>query len=304
MRIRKFALLTAAAIAFGAIAPASAQPSAPAAPLPDADPAIWVVKDPDTTIYLFGTFHALDGKHAWFNDEVKTAFDKSGELVLEIPPMEDKAALQPIIMKYAFDASGKPLSEKLSPAAKEKYTKALAAIGAPPTAFDKFRPFFAALTLVTLNAQKLGFTGENGAEAVLTKAAKEEKKPIDALETVDFQMQLFANMPEKEQIDMLEQTLDQLDEVATVFKEMNTHWSKGDSEGMAKLMNEMDAQSPAFYKRLITDRNASWAEWIDQRLDKPGTVFVGVGAGHLGGKDSVQGFLAKRGIETTRLAAE
>jgi uncharacterized protein YbaP (TraB family) len=304
MRIRKFALLTAAAIAFGAIAPASAQPSAPAAPLPDADPAIWVVKDPDTTIYLFGTFHALDGKHAWFNDEVKSAFDKSGELVLEIPPMEDKAALQPIIMKYAFDASGKPLSEKLSPAAKEKYTKALAAIGAPPTAFDKFRPFFAALTLVTLNAQKLGFTGENGAEAVLTKAAKEEKKPIDALETVDFQMQLFANMPEKEQIDMLEQTLDQLDEVATVFKEMNTHWSKGDSEGMAKLMNEMDAQSPAFYKRLITDRNASWAEWIDQRLDKPGTVFVGVGAGHLGGKDSVQGFLAKRGIDTSRVAAE
>jgi uncharacterized protein YbaP (TraB family) len=304
MRVRKFALLTAAAIAFGAIAPASAQSPAPAAPLPDADPAIWVVKDPDTTIYLFGTFHALDGKHAWFNDEVKSAFDKSGELVLEIPPMEDKAALQPIIMKYAFDASGKPLSEKLSPAAKEKYTKALAAIGAPPTAFDKFRPFFAALTLVTLNAQKLGFTGENGAEAVLTKLAKEEKKPIDALETVDFQMQLFVNMPEKEQIDMLEHTLDQLDEVATVFKEMNTHWSKGDSEGMAKLMNEMDAQSPAFYKRLITDRNANWAEWIDQRLDKPGTVFVGVGAGHLGGKDSVQGFLAKRGIETSRVAAE
>ena len=304
MRVRKFALLTAAAIAFGSIAPASAQSPAPGAPLPDADPAIWVVKDPDTTIYLFGTFHALDGKHAWFNDEVKTAFDKSGELVLEIPPMEDKAALQPIIMKYAFDASGKPLSEKLSPAAKEKYTKALAAIGAPPTAFDKFRPFFAALTLVTLNAQKLGFTGENGAEAVLTKLAKEEKKPIDALETVDFQMQLFANMPEKEQIDMLEQTLDQLDEVATVFKEMNTHWSKGDSEGMAKLMNEMDAQSPAFYKRLITDRNASWAEWIDQRLDKPGTVFVGVGAGNLGGKDSVQGFLAKRGIDTSRVAAE
>ena len=304
MRIRKFALLTAAAIAFGSIAPASAQSPDPTAPVPDADPAIWVVKDPDTTIYLFGTFHALDGKHAWFNDEVKSAFDKSGELVLEIPPMDDKAALQPIIMKYAFDASGKPLSEKLSPAAKEKYTEALAAIGAPPTAFDKFRPFFAALTLVTLNAQKLGFTGENGAEAVLTKAAKEEKKPIDALETVDFQMQLFANMPEKEQIDMLEQTLDQLDEVATVFKEMNTHWSKGDSEGMAKLMNEMDAQSPAFYKRLITDRNANWAEWIDQRLDKPGTVFVGVGAGHLGGKDSVQGFLAKRGIETSRVAAE
>ena len=32
---------------------------------------MWVVKDADTTIYLFGTFHALDGKRDWFNDEVQ-----------------------------------------------------------------------------------------------------------------------------------------------------------------------------------------------------------------------------------------
>jgi len=298
--MRKLKSLLFAATIFTA-APAFGQT---AADLPDADPAIWVVKDPDTTIYLFGTFHALDGKHAWFNDEVKAAFDEAGELVLEIPPMDDKAALQPIIMKYALDLSGKPLSEKLSPETRAKYAKALAGIGAPPTAFDQFKPFFATLTLVMLNAQKLGFTGESGAEAVLTKAAKAEKKPIGALETVDFQMQLFAGMPEEEQIAMLEQTLDELDQVASVFKEMNAHWSKGDSEGMAKLMNEMDAQSPAFYKRLITDRNANWAVWVDQRLDRPGIVFVGVGAGHLGGKDSVQDQLAKRGINAARVAAE
>src|SRR4030095_11355745 len=102
----KYALLSATLFA---ATPALAQTPA-ATPLPDADPAIWVVKDPDTTIYLFGTFHALDGKHAWFNDEVKTAFDKSGELVLEIPPMEDETAIQPLVMKYALDRSGKPLT--------------------------------------------------------------------------------------------------------------------------------------------------------------------------------------------------
>ena len=52
----------------------------PAGRLPDADPALWVVRDADTTIYLFGTFHLLDGR-PWFNDEVKTAFDASSELV-------------------------------------------------------------------------------------------------------------------------------------------------------------------------------------------------------------------------------
>ena len=83
---------------------------------------------------------------------------------------------------------------------------------------------------------------------------------------------------------------------------MNKHWTSGDSEGMAKLMNDMNDESPAMYKTLLTDRNANWAEWIDKRLDKPGVVFMGVGAGHLGGKDSVQDLLAKRGIKSARIA--
>lgn len=207
-------------------------------------------------------------------------------------------------MKYALDTSGKPLSEKLSPAGKEKLTKALAGMGAPATAFDKFKPFFATLTLVMAGAQKLGFTGESGAEAIITKAAKDGKKPISGLETIDYQMGLFANMSEADQVKMLEETLDQLDKLGTVFAEMNKHWTTGDAEGMAKLMNEMDAQSPAMYKSLLVDRNVNWVDWIGKRLDKPGVVFMGVGAGHLGGKDSVQAILAKRGIKSARVAAE
>ena len=94
---RKISLFLAATSLFAAPAAAQTAPAPAAAPaaataaLPDADPAIWVVKDPDTTIYLFGTFHALDGKSDWFNEEVKTAFDASSELVLELPDIEDKA---------------------------------------------------------------------------------------------------------------------------------------------------------------------------------------------------------------------
>jgi uncharacterized protein YbaP (TraB family) len=310
---RKSSLLLAASFLFAApaaaqtapaAAPAPAAPAAVVAALPDADPAIWVVKDPDTTIYLFGTFHALDGKSDWFNEEVKTAFDQSGEVVLELPPMEDKAALQPVIMKYALDTTGKPLSEKLSPEGKERLAKALAGLGAPPTAFDKFRPFFATLTVVMAGAQKIGFTGESGAEAILTKAAKASNKPISGLETIDYQMGLFANMSEADQITMLEETLKEIDQLGPMFAEMNKHWTSGDADGMAKLMNDMNVQSPAMYKTLLVDRNVNWAEWIDKRLDKPGVVFMGVGAGHLGGKDSVQAILAKRGIKSARIAAD
>src|SRR3954471_19957559 len=76
-------ILAAAAIA--AASPASPPVSAPAAAsrATNADPAIFVVHDSDTTVYLFGTFHALDAKTEWFNDQVKDAFEQSGELVLE-----------------------------------------------------------------------------------------------------------------------------------------------------------------------------------------------------------------------------
>jgi hypothetical protein len=52
---------------------------------------------------------------------------------------------------------------------------------------------------------------------------------------------------------------------------------------------------------LLTRRNARWAEWIDARLDRPGTVFLAVGAGHLAGRDSVQAMLEKRGIKAKRV---
>ena len=76
---------------------------------------MWVVKDADTTIYLFGTVHALDGKGDWLNDEVKDSFDKSNELVLEIVTPEDQMAVLPLLQKYAIDQSGKSLASKLSP---------------------------------------------------------------------------------------------------------------------------------------------------------------------------------------------
>ncbi len=62
-----------------ATALAAAAPQAPPAETvaQPAEPAMFVVRDTDTTVYIFGTFHALDGKGDWFRDEVKAAFDGS-----------------------------------------------------------------------------------------------------------------------------------------------------------------------------------------------------------------------------------
>ena len=80
-RGRAAGLLLLTSIASPAI-PASV-PVIPAPAVVRATPALWEVSDGDTKIYLFGTFHSLDGRTVWFDDRVRQVFDGSDELVLE-----------------------------------------------------------------------------------------------------------------------------------------------------------------------------------------------------------------------------
>ena len=276
---------------------------ASAATLPDADPAMWVVKDQDTMIYLFGTFHVLDGKSEWFNDEVKQAFDRSSEVVMEAIIPEDPSALAPMMVKYAIAANGKPLTEQLSPEGRAKLVKILGASGIPAAALDKMKPGFAGMTVALIPYQMAGMSAENGTEKTLSKAAKEANKPIGELEGIENQLKMLDKIPESAHLRSLEQMLAKFEQLPALITDMKVNWNSGNADGFAKLMNEMQATSPETFKVMMTDRNSNWAEWIDQRLDKPGTVFLAVGTAHLAGKDSVQQFLGQRGIEAVRVPA-
>ena len=86
------------AVALTLALPACAKtPAAPARAANDADPALWVVKDKDTTIYLFGTIHVLKPGLTWFDEAVKKAFDASSEVKLELI-MPDAADMQKLVM--------------------------------------------------------------------------------------------------------------------------------------------------------------------------------------------------------------
>jgi hypothetical protein len=267
----------------------------------DADPALWVVRDEDTTIYLFGTFHMLDGKRDWFNDEVRTAFDSSKELVLEAKLPDDPSGFQPLIAKFAVDPSGRTLTSKLSAANAKKLAAALASFGAPATAFDPFEPWFASMTVVALKAQSIGLNPEHGPEKILTAAARKSGKPIGELEGLEFQFQLFDEMPEAQQLKLLTDTLDTLADTNAMLGSMLTAWSAGDVDKLVELMNDPSMADKGLYELMFTKRNATWADWIDARLDSPGTVFIAVGAGHLAGQDNVRSLLEKRGIASARV---
>jgi len=293
------ALAPAAALAQAAPAPVAPAAAPAAAPLPDADPALWVVRDADTTIYLFGTFHLLDGR-PWFNDEVRAAFDASNELVLEAVVPQDVASLAPMVMRYAV-SDGRTLSSRLSAEQNAALARLVAAMGAQPAAFDVYDPWFVSTTLALLAAQRLGIQTSNGPETILSAAARARAMPIGELEGFERQFRMLDSLPEAVQIAQLTEAIEQNDELDEKLAPMLAAWSTGDVERLAALIDEGSGESPALHRILFTERNAAWASWIQERLARPGTLFVAVGAGHLAGNDSVQAALRARGLDARRV---
>ncbi len=276
-------------------------PVAAAAATTDADPALWVVKDDDTTIYLFGTVHVLKPGLSWFDEAVKSAFDKSDEMMLEIVMPEDQAAVAKTMMPLAMDTTGKTIPSRLTPEQLQADQAAMVSVGLPANAFDSFEPWFPAMTLSVLPLTKLGYDPEQGAEKLLTKFAKADGKPVAGLETLEEQLGFFDQLPDTQQVAFLNSVVKDLDKLGPTLDKMVGLWAKGDPDGLAVVMNDSLAATPELAAMLLYERNERWADQIKTRMDKPGTVFIAVGAGHLAGEKSVQDYLKDRGLTATRI---
>ena len=108
---------------------------------------------------------------------------------------------------------------------------------------------------------------------------------------------LFDSLAPEAQMAFLEGTLDELPNFSNSLNAMLTDWAEGDAERLQELIRESD---PAMAEALLARRNTSWAQWIKNRMEQPGTVFMAVGAGHLAGKGSVQSELRKHGLKARR----
>lgn len=297
MRIYKHLTNCAAAALALAAVPACAQAPATTA---DADPALWVVKDADTTVYLFGTVHVLKPGLSWFDEAVKTAFDASDTLVLEVQE-PDPATAQQLFLSKGMNPTGPTLTERLPADKRAVVTKALTDAGLPAQAYERMDPWLASVLLTVTSLGKLGYQPDSGAEKVLTAAAKGANKQLGALETVEQQLGFFDGLSEAAQVQMLVSGAEDAAQLRPMIERMVGDWAKGDAPALARFLNDNLQESPELAKVLLADRNKRWAEWINARMAKPGTVFVAVGAGHLAGAESVQDQLGAYKLRATRV---
>lgn len=283
-------------------APAAAAPALRAVPqAPGQGPALWVIRDADSTIYLFGTVHVLRPTTAWGTAQVNAAFDSADEVWLEISNPDDQAALIPIIQQHGLDPAN-PLSSRLTTEEFAKFDEAAKAAGASGAQLDVFRPWLAAIQLSVAPLVKAGYDPQSGVELILKARAQDAGKPVKGFETLDQQIRILADMPEDVQLGFLRSTLEDYDQAATMLDGMVTSWSTGDVAGLERVMvEEMQTETPQVYEALLVRRNQDWANQIQTLLAGSGTTFVAVGAAHLAGEDSVQEILEDRGVAAERL---
>ncbi len=264
-----------------------------------ARPALWKLADGDTTIYLFGTIHALPAELTWFDGPIAAALRGSQQLVTEIPDT-DPAEMQSAVVSNAMLPRGQTLRALLTPEVKAKYEKAMADLELPVEAFDPLAPWFAALSLALTPVKAGGFDPASGADVRIAAEAKTLGIPRMGLETAGYQMAMFSRLPLETQTRYLSEVVDGMPKIPQEMADMIREWSAGHPDKVAELDNS-EEDDPILIKTLLTDRNRTWAEWTRLRLKRPGTVFVAVGAGHLAGKDSVLDMLGKAGVRVERV---
>ena len=291
--MKKLALVFASLALIGNVPPAP-QPA-------PAKPALWVLKDEDTTLYLFGTIHMLPKDYAWRTSVIDKALADSSDLVLEVNDSETPEKTGETFIKFAISPGLPPVLDRLPEASRANANKMFEQSGIPVGGLDGLESWAVALTLSVVAIQKLGITGENGVETILSAQFKAAKKPISGLETTEQQLGFFDTLPEEAQRTFLASAIDETADLKKEFDGMIASWAAGDEAKIALTFDDELQLSPELLDRLLRQRNANWAVWIKDRMAKPGTTFIAVGAGHLAGKDSVQAMLAAKGLVVTRV---
>ena len=267
-----------------------------------ARPALWRVSDPDTSIYLFGTFHLLPQDYRWQTPAINDAVAKSGQLYVETI-IDDKhpEKLAAELGRLGFADNLPPLANRIDPALRPQLATAIKATGIPAGYFDKMKTWAAAFTLVGTQFKALGLKGSAGVEPALRQSFETAGKPIGQLETNSEQLGFFNNLSQPAQRVFLEGAISEPDKMRTEFAAMLKSWSSGDVAGIASSFNADLADSPELKDALLGRRNANWTRWIEQRMAQPGTVMVAVGAGHLAGDESVIRMLETQGYKVSRI---
>jgi uncharacterized protein YbaP (TraB family) len=269
-----------------------------------AQPAFWVVKDADSTIYLLGTVHLLKPETVWKTDKLLAAMNEAKQLWLELPTTDPQAMapeMMQLVVKYGM-SPGVPLSKDLTPDEMKTLDQAAQVAGLTASQLNVFRPWFAALTISNAAMVRAGYDPSSGVDMNVEAIFKARGIKPNGLENAEQQIKVFASMTREQELEYLRTTMEEYEKASTELDQMVEQWSHGDLAGLEQMfVTDMKTETPDLYEALLLNRNANWVMQIQEMLKGKGVIFIAVGAGHLIGPDSVLSMLKAKGIASERV---
>ena len=266
-----------------------------------AKPPVWIVRDKDSEMVLFGSIHALPATLDWRPAALDAAMTSADDLWFEFP---SASAADADANRRSAEAAQLPAGQSLSrllPAADAARLKRLVArYGVDARYIEQLKPWMAEIVLSqTVLARTAGAYGDYSVEAAV-QAATPARVQRRALETSSQQLQLFKDPPLAQQVAALSRAMATLERDPRAYKRVLDAWMSGDIRALDRVAVEPERKAdPVGFRRMVTDRNAAWVPVLDQRLKGKGRTVVIVGVGHLVGAGGLPARLRALGYSVT-----
>ncbi|WP_340587666.1 TraB/GumN family protein [Erythrobacter alti] len=279
-------------------------------------PAIWILSDEDTTIYMLGTIHSLPRGFEWRNERIDAIIEEAEELVVESSAYANVPDPVDVDTKLAARiASRLPTSSRLSEAGSVRWRQLIRSTGLDFDTVDTMPVLVALMTLGMSGGEYDTSSPVYGVESVLEQEFLERERPIVSIEDWGEVMYSLLRLDGSEILGELDSSLVAWDgKTASAFfdpehvaRSGNAYWEAEHNWARGIVADNFDiglgsgAIGRAFNFNLLDRRNAAWAIWLEERLEQPGTVLLAVGAGHFEGDNTVLDMLEARGLVAQRL---
>jgi uncharacterized protein YbaP (TraB family) len=272
----------------------------PAAPSVVAHPPMWEVSDGDTRLILIGSVHRLPPNLIWSGGRVADALATADEAWLELSP-EEMAGAATLFERMSRDEPVPPLAQRL-PANDSAIIRRLATTGGmSSTNIDMTESWAVAIAAGRGALAGSDVANSNGVEAVVTEAMR--GRPIIGLESAADQLDAFDRLDPAVQDRMLAAGARRAPSADADVQRLVTAWARGDEAALSRIAADGLADTPELVEPLVHARNRRWATLLLRRMQRPGTILVAVGTGHLVGDQSLIQMLRQHGLSVRRLTS-
>jgi len=264
---------------------------------------LWKVQSKTNTVYVLGSIHYLKKEMYPLDEKIEKAFEQSDVLAVEADVTNIEKVDVQKLFGGAFYTENETLEKHLSPKTYALLKQELNKLGASLEVANKYKPWFLAISLVSLEISKLGFDPNHGIDRYFLSKASETKKILE-LESLEYQFHLSSSLREKDQELFLLYTLKDIKVLEKELDRLIKAWSTGDERGVESIITRTvkeDKRLVPIYEKFIYQRNRNMASKIEDYLKAKETYFVIVGAGHLVGSQGIIQILKGKGFIVEQL---